>query len=316
MKIFITGGAGFIGSHVVDKLLDRGDSVVCIDNFNDYYNPKFKKQNVEEHIKHTNYKLIKGDITDQKLLDDIFLKNTFEKIVHVAARAGVRPSIENPFIYQKTNIEGTLRIFDMAKRYKISHVVYASSSSVYGNQEKIPFSETDPIETPISPYAATKKTCELLAFTYYHLYKINCTGLRFFTVYGERGRPDMAPYMFTERILKGIPIKKFGDGNTQRDYTYIEDIVDGVLKSIDKPLGYEIINLGNSNAVSLNGFIKIIEEKTGKKAIIENYPMQPGDVPITFADVNKAKKLLGWEPKTHISTGMNKFIAWYKKNRL
>lgn len=316
MRILVTGCAGFIGSHVAEALLKRGDFVIGVDNLNDYYNVKFKKENLEILKKYPGFVFYKADICDYKGLKKIFEKEMPDKVVHLAARAGVRPSIENPFIYEETNIKGTLNLLELAKQAKVKSFVFASSSSVYGNQKKIPFSETDNVDNPISPYAASKKAGELLCHTYHHLYNIKVTCLRFFTVYGPRGRPDMAPYMFVQNVAGGIPIKKFGDGKSKRDYTFIADIAKGVLAALDKELEFEIINLGNNKPVELNKFISIVEGLAGKKAIINSLPMQSGDVDITYADIKKARKLLGYDPKTSFEDGMKQFVEWYKENRI
>ncbi|MBU1198804.1 MAG: GDP-mannose 4,6-dehydratase [Nanoarchaeota archaeon] len=314
MKILVTGCAGFIGSHVSEALLKRGDSIVGIDNINDYYSIQQKENNLEILKEQKDFVFHKEDIRNYSGLKEIFEKEKPDKVIHLAARAGVRPSIEQPLLYEEVNVKGTFNLLDLAKDYKVKNFVFASSSSVYGNQKKIPFSETDDVNNPISPYAATKKTGELICHTYHHLYNINVTCLRFFTVYGPRGRPDMAPYMFTESILKGEPITRFGDGTTKRDYTYVSDIVQGVIAANDKELEYEIINLGNNQPVMLNDFIQVIENATGKKAVIKEMPMQPGDVDITYADITKANKLLGYKPTTSIEAGMKKFVEWYRKN--
>ena len=311
MNVLVTGGAGFIGSHVCDALLARGDKVVCVDNFNDYYSSSIKENNLKQNINNPDFRLYREDITNIDGLSELFRKEAVDKIVHIAARAGVRPSISNPLLYEETNIKGTLNLLELARKFNINHFVFASSSSVYGNSKKVPFSEKDRVDNPISPYAATKKAGELLCYTYYHLYGINSTCLRFFTVYGPRGRPDMAPYKFTKLINEGKPIYKYGDGTSQRDYTYIKDIVAGVLSAIDRKLGYEIINLGNSQTVMLNDFILIIERLLNKKAKIIQKPAQPGDVHITYADISKAKRLLGYNPETSIEEGMKEFIKWY-----
>ncbi len=315
-KVLLTGGAGFIGSHVLDRLAAQGDQVVVVDDFNDYYDPKFKEANIRTHENQPGVDVIKGSITDLSLLEHIFETHRFDTVVHLAARAGVRPSIADPLLYQKVNVEGTANLLEHCRNFSVSRFVFASSSSVYGNQQKTPFSETDPVDRPISPYAATKRATELIAHAYHHHFGIKCIGLRFFTVYGERGRPDMAPYLFTQAVLEGKPIKKFGDGTSRRDYTYIEDIVDGVMRCLDKDLGYEIINLGNHSPITLNDFIAVLEELIGKKARIIPHPMQAGDVEKTHADIAKAKELLGWEPKTPFREGLEKFIAWYKANRM
>lgn len=311
MRILVTGGAGFIGSHTVKALLDRGDKVICVDNFNDYYDPDVKKENIRPFLNNGKFKLYKSDITIFNAMRNIFKKEKPDKICHLAARAGVRASIENPFIYQQVNAGGTLNLLELSRKYGVKNFVFASSSSVYGNNKKTPFSEKHSVDNPISPYAATKKAAELMAYTYHRLYKMNCTALRFFTVYGPAGRPDMAPYMFTDAVYRGRPIKKFGDGTSKRDYTYISDIVSGVLAAVDRELGYEIINLGNNKPVRLNYFISIIEKILGRKAVIKQFPKQPGDVDITYADISKAKKLLGYSPEVKIEQGMEKFISWY-----
>lgn len=315
MNILLTGAAGFIGSHLADRLLTLGHSVIAVDNFSDYYNPQFKEENVAQHTGNDSYRLHRLDISDSDDLRQIFESEKIDMIMHMAAQAGVRISIQKPLHTQKMNIEATYNIFELAREFGVKDVVFASSSSVYGNQEKTPFSENDAVDHPISPYAASKKACELIAYTYHHLYSMNCIGLRFFTVYGERGRPDMSPYLFTQAILNEKPLRKFGDGSKMRDFTYIEDIINGVVSCIGKNLGYEIINLGNSNAVSLNEYIAILEKIIGKKAIIDQQSDQPGDIKKTFADVSKAKQLLGWEPTTDLEEGLPKFVEWFKKNR-
>lgn len=311
MKILVTGGAGFIGSHVCDALLAKGHSVICIDNFNDYYSPKTKEDNIGQNLDNLNFKLYRKDITYIDEMREIFQKESFDKVVHIAARAGVRPSIKDPLLYEETNIKGTLNLLELCKDFGIKHFIFASSSSVYGKNKKVPFSESDNVDKPISPYAATKKAGELMCYTYHHLYGINITCLRFFTVYGPRGRPDMAPYKFTKLIDEGKPIERYGDGTSKRDYTYIKDIVSGVLAAVDKEFGYEIINLGNSQTVMLNDFISVIEKCLGKKAEIIEKPMPAGDVPVTYADISKAKKILGYNPTTSIDEGIKEFIDWY-----
>lgn len=316
MKILITGGAGFIGSHLAEQLLKDGHEVVVLDNFNDYYDPKWKEENIEAAKKNKNFKLYRGDVLDEQLIDKIFKTEHIETIIHLAARAGVRPSIQNPMLYEKVNIGGTGIILEAARHHGVKDIILASSSSVYGNQKKTPFSEEDTVNHPISPYAATKRAMELLAHVYHHLYGTNIACLRLFTVYGERGRPDMASYLFTKKILKGEEIQKFGDGSSKRDYTYVEDIADGIIACVGKNFGYEIINLGRNNPISLNDFIAAIEQATGKKAKIKKVPKQEGDAEKTYADISKAKKLLGWEPKTLLQEGLMKFTTWYKNRRL
>jgi len=314
-NILVTGGAGFIGSHVCDALLSRRDAVVCIDDFNDYYDPQVKRNNIQNCIKNPLFKLYQLDIRDYKKLRNVFQKNKIDKIIHLAARAGIRASLKNPFLFEDTNIKGTLNLLELAKEFKIKNFVFGSSSSIYGINKKIPFSETDNADTPISPYAATKEACELMCHTYHHIYGIKIICLRLFTVYGPRGRPDMAPYKFTRLINEGKEIERYGNGSTKRDYTYVSDIVDGVIKALDKELDFEIINLGNSDAIELNYFITLIEKNLGKKAKIKQLGLQPGEVQITYADISKAKRLLGWEPKVKIEKGIAKFVGWFKENK-
>ena len=289
-KILVTGCAGFIGSNLTARLVRDGYFVVGLDNLNDYYNPLWKIENISSYENNKNFNFFKGDILNADLLDRLFKKYQFDYIAHLAARAGVRPSILDPKLYEEVNVRGTLNLLDLAKDYKIKKFIFASSSSVYGNQSKVPFSESDPVNSPISPYAATKKAGEMLCFTYSHLYNLSTICLRFFTVYGPGGRPDMAPYLFTQAILKRKPIKKFGTGTTSRDYTYIDDIVDGISSAIKYECKYEIFNLGDNHPITLNKFINILEKITGKEAIIQNAEMQPGDVHSTYADIRKAKK--------------------------
>lgn len=310
--ILITGCAGFIGSHVTQMLLERGDIVIGVDEVNDYYDLRQKEENIKLLEKYENFIFYKFDLANFEKSKEIFEKYKITHVGHIAARAGVRPSIEDPFIYEHSNIKATLNLLELSKN-KVENFVLTSSSSVYGNRDKVPFSEEDRVDFPISPYAATKKATEELAYTYHHLFGLNINIIRPFTIYGPRGRPDMAPYLFTKWINEETPIKKFGDGNSKRDYTYIEDFAKGFVSAIDKPLGYEIFNLGNSTPVSLNEFIETIEEVTGKKAIINQMPMQPGDVMLTYADISKAKKLLNYDPKTNIKEGLKKFYEWYEE---
>lgn len=313
MKVLVTGGAGFIGSHLVEKLLSNGHYVICVDNFCDFYNPAIKEQNINKALQSDHYKLYRSDIRDINKMDEIFQTEKPEVIVHLAAMAGVRPSIENPLLYQSVNNEGTMNLLEMSKKHHIKNFVFASSSSVYGNNEKVPFSESDNVDFPISPYAATKKAGELMCFNYHHLYGMSIACLRFFTVYGPRQRPDLAIHKFTQLILDEKPIQVFGDGSTQRDYTYIEDILDGITKAIQfvqSGCHYEIFNLGESQTVSLKQMIETIEKVLGKEAKKIPMPMQPGDVNRTFADTTKSRKLLGYNPVTHFEDGIKKFIDW------
>jgi len=312
MKLLVTGGAGFIGSHLVDRLLGRGDEVVVLDNFNDYYDPAIKRANIEQARKSRGFTLVEADILDEQLLDRVFGGNRFDVVVHLAARAGVRPSIEQPLLYETVNCRGTLNLLEQARKKKINRFVFASSSSVYGNVKTIPFREDARVDQPVSPYAATKAAGELYCHNYHHLHGLSVNVLRFFTVYGPRQRPDMAIHKFTALIDKGKPVPFFGDGSTARDYTYCSDIVDGVTAAIDKDLGFEILNLGESRTTTLAELVKIIEKALGKKAELKRLPMQAGDVLLTCADVGKARKLLGYNPHTTVESGVAEFVRWYR----
>jgi len=311
MQILVTGAAGFIGSHLTERLLNRGDSVTGIDNFNDYYDPYIKRDNIRHALKNPNYSLCEVDIRDKKGLESIFRDSSFDVIIHLAARAGVRPSLIDPLLYQDVNIKGTMNLLELTRDRKVPKFVFASSSSVYGSNKKVPFSETDNVDHPVSPYAATKKAGELIGYTYYHLYGFSFSVIRFFTVYGPRQRPDMAIHKFTVLIDKGEEIPVFGDGLSRRDYTYVDDIVDGIIRIIDKSKGYNIYNLGDSRTIGLMEMIQTIEKYLGKKAKIKRFPFQPGDVPITYADITKARTELGYEPKVLFDEGIKKFIHWY-----
>lgn len=313
-SILVTGGAGFIGSHLVHQLLNQGNRVVVIDNLNTYYDPNIKLKNLAPFIHHEAFKFVKGDILDHNLVEDVFLNFKPEVVVHLAARAGVRPSIAQPQLYFEVNVMGTLQILEAMKRHKVKHLVMASSSSVYGNRKKGPFRETDTTDAQVSPYGASKKAAELICYTYAQLHAINIACLRFFTVYGPGNRPDMACFIFTDAILKGKSIMMYGDGKTGRDYTYIDDIVAGIEAAIEKPQRFEIVNLGNTSPVELLTLVRTIEKATGKKARLQYQPLQPGDVPLTYADATKAAELYGWKPKTSISTGIEALVAWYRSN--
>jgi len=308
--LLITGGAGFIGSHLIDRLAARGEGCVCLDDFNDFYDPAIKRRNTAGYER-----VIEGDIRNQQLLEEIFTRYPIRKIVHLAARAGVRPSLDRPLLYEDVNVRGTLYLLEMAKRYKVEQFVFASSSSVYGGNTKIPFSEEDNISRTVSPYAATKYAGELMCYTYHHLYGIPTTCLRFFTVYGPRQRPEMAIHKFARLIYEGKPIPFFGDGETARDYTYIDDIMQGVLAAIDRPFPFEVFNLGESFCVKLSELVALIEEISRRKAELQRLPNQPGDVEITYADISKARRLLGYNPQTPIRSGLEKFIAWFESNQ-
>lgn len=319
MKTYlITGGAGFIGSTLADRLLSENNKVIVIDNFCDFYDPNIKERNVLENLNNSNYILCRGDIRDRELLEEVFSNNKIDGIVHLAAMAGVRPSIENPILYQDVNCMGTQNILEAMKKYNVKNLVMASSSSVYGNTKEVPFREDMIVDFAISPYAATKKANEVMTHVYHKLNDFNVIMLRFFTVFGPRQRPDLAINKFTRLMLNGDEIPMFGDGSTSRDYTYIDDIVDGIVRSINYVSNnnnvYEIINLGNSSPVKLSEMIRIIGEVIGVNPNIKVLPMQPGDVERTFADVSKAKDLLGYEPKTSFKQGIEKFVSWYKES--
>jgi UDP-glucuronate 4-epimerase len=316
-NILVTGGAGFIGSHLVEQLLaEKIWRVSVVDNFNDFYAPALKRANVAAHITDANYQLFEANICDAEALRTIFAENDFDAIVHLAARAGVRPSLRQPKLYAETNINGTLNLLDLAREYNVKQFVFGSSSSVYGNNEKVPFSENDKISRPISPYAATKAAGELLCHTYSHLYGIRAVCLRFFTVYGARQRPDLAIRKFSQLIAGGEPIQVFGDGATRRDYTFIDDIISGVRAAIDYDGSmFEVFNLGESETVELNYLIELLEKNLDRKAVIDRQPMQPGDVPQTFADISKARRLLGYNPQTKIEAGIKLFVEWFQKQQ-
>ncbi len=317
MVILVTGGAGFIGSHVCDELLSKGKEVVCLDNLNDYYSPKAKISNILHNLNNDKFHFLTNNIREKHKLDHLFKKFNFEGIIHLAARAGVRASIEDPLAYKATNVLGTVNLLQSAKEFGVKNFVFASSSSVYGDSAQIPFSEDDQkVGRPISPYAASKASCELFAYNYSQMFDLNVTGLRFFTVYGPRNRPDMAVYKFAESIDKGKQIELFNNGELQRDFTYVKDIVDGTIAAYEKNnWTYEILNLGNSKPIKTKYLVELLEKNLGKKAIITS-PIKPKtDLAATHADVSKAKRLLNWEPKTSIEEGVAKFVEWYKKSK-
>jgi UDP-glucuronate 4-epimerase len=316
MDYLVTGGAGFIGSHLIEYLLSENHHIYCLDNFNDYYDPAIKWKNIENARRQPNFQLIEGDILDEALLEKLFENHHFDGIVHLAARAGVRPSVLEPKLYQEVNIRGTLNLLELAKQYQIQKFVFASSSSVYGNNKKVPFSESDPVDNPISPYAATKKTGELICYTYSALYSISISCLRFFTVYGPRQRPDMAIHKFTKLIAAGKDIPIYGDGKSKRDFTYISDIIAGVVRSLERCTGYHIYNLGESRVIGLMELIGLIESNLGQKAKIKWLAPQPGDVAITYADITKAKNELDFHPKVTIEAGIKAFVTWFKEHNL
>ena len=312
MKVLITGGAGFIGSACAKALMDRGDEVVLIDNFNDYYDPSLKEARIKKFLKGYKFKLYRGDIRDEKLVGRIFKNEKIDKVIHLAAMAGVRNSLLNPKLYLDVNVMGSVNLLEAAVKYKVKNFVFASSSSVYGNNKKVPFAEIDPVDTPISPYAASKKADELIAHVYNHIYGLNVTALRFFTVYGPWGRPDMALMLFTEGIMNNKPINVFNRGKMSRNFTYMDDIVSGVLTVLDKCTGYDVVNIGGDKEETLERYIAVLEENLGKKAKKKLLPMQPGDVPTTVADIRKLRKL-GWQPTTRIDQGIKNFVAWYRE---
>lgn len=311
----VTGGAGFIGSHVVEALLARGERVLCVDNFDTFYDPAIKRGNIRGAQAHPNYTLVEGDMRDQAAMEKLCETHGITRIFHAAARAGVRPSIVDPFLYEDVNVRGTIVMLEVARRRPLTTFVFASSSSVYGGLPTVPFVETAALSRPISPYAATKLAGELICYTYHHLYGTPITCLRFFTVYGPRQRPEMAIHQFVRQIEDGAPVKMFGDGGSRRDFTYIEDIVQGVVGALDRPFPFEVFNLGESATIELRALIQLIEQALGKKAKIEALPDQPGDVPITYADITKAKTLLGYQPTTPVVTGVKRFVEWFRAMR-
>jgi UDP-glucuronate 4-epimerase len=313
MKTLVTGAAGFIGFHVARSLLESGQEVIGIDNLNPYYDVSLKKGRLELMTPNPLFTFYHGDINDLAMLETIFSNHAIDRICNLAAQAGVRYSIQNPFVYEESNLKGFLNLLELARRSPVRNFVFASSSSVYGNNRKLPFSIEDIVDTPISLYAATKKANELMAHAYSHLFDIPLTGLRYFTVYGPWGRPDMALFLFTEAIIKGRPIEIYNFGRMKRDFTYIDDIVDGTIAALDNPFKYEIFNLGNSKTVELMQLIEIIEEELGIAAKKKFLPLQPGDVPETFADIEKTKRLLGFNPKTSIRSGIRRFLSWYRE---
>jgi UDP-glucuronate 4-epimerase len=315
MNFLVTGGAGFIGSHVCERLLRDGHRVWALDDLNDFYDPQIKRQNLREIQSLTKpFEFIPGDITDTAALAGIFSAVKFDQVIHLAARAGVRPSLEQPALYQRVNVEGTVNLLEAARKNGVNKITLASSSSVYGVNAKVPFSESDPIFSAISPYAASKLACEALGHVYHHIYNMDVAMLRFFTVYGPRQRPDLAIHKFTKLIDAGRPIPVYGDGRTARDHTHISDIVEGVIACTRQEFGFEIFNLGESETVELGRLIGLIEAALGKKAVIDRQPMQPGDVPITFSDISKARARLGYQPQVKIEQGIILFAEWYKNS--
>lgn len=310
--ILVTGAAGFIGSHVVERLLARGETVVGLDNFDPFYPRPVKERNLARALQHPRFTLVEADLRDAPAVAAAMAAHRPDRVIHLAARAGVRPSIQDPVAYVETNVNGTLHLLQACRGAAVRHFVFASSSSVYGDRADVPFAESARTDEPASPYAATKKAGEALCFTYHRLLDLPVTCLRFFTVFGPRQRPDLAISKFVRLIEAGQPVPMFGDGTTSRDYTYIDDIVDGVLAALDRPAAYEIYNLGRSNPVSLRRMIAVIEEVTGRQAVIDRQPLQPGDVRTTFADITRARERLGYEPKVEFEEGVRRFVEWFR----
>ena len=315
--ILVTGGAGFIGSHLCERLLSNGSKVICLDNFDSFYDPNVKIKNVERMTKKFPdlFELVTGDIRNPEHLKGIFQKTKFDFVVHLAARAGVRPSIADPLLYQDVNIRGTIVLLEACKEHRIQNFIFASSSSVYGENQRVPFTEKDLDIQPISPYGATKRAGELLCYSYHHLYGMHIACLRIFTAYGPRQRPEMAIHKFTRLIDQGEKIPIYGDGSSRRDYTYIDDLIDGILGVVHCHKGFEIYNLGESQTPSLKELIRLIEKALSKKANIETLETQPGDVSVTYADITKAKQMLKYHPKVKMKKGIQCFVEWYKENR-
>ncbi|MCB0528236.1 MAG: SDR family NAD(P)-dependent oxidoreductase [Lewinellaceae bacterium] len=312
MTILVTGGAGFIGSHLCEHLLGKGIEVVCIDNFDRFYDPAVKEQNISGLEENARFHLYRGDIRDESVLKSIFRQHQVDSVVHLAAKAGVRPSIQHPAEYMDVNITGTVRLLEAMRQAGVGRLIFGSSSSIYGNQSKVPFSENDDVSEPISPYAASKRSGELIAYTYHHLYGMEVSCLRFFTVYGPRQRPDLAIHKFTQLALSGRAIPLYGDGLTRRDYTYVDDIVQGIARLIDHPVpGFDIFNLGNGHPITLLDMVRALESALGKKLEIAMSDKQPGDVEQTFADISKARSAFGYTPRIDFNEGVRRFVEWY-----
>ena len=314
MKILVTGGAGFIGSHVAERLLKRGDHVVVLDNFNDYYSPARKRANAAIVAAYPQAKVVEADIRDAATIDTLFAEEKFDRIAHIAAMANVRYSLKQPALYFDVNLRGTHNLLEAARQHGVSHFIFASTSSVYGRTDKIPFVETDPTDRPLAPYPASKKAGEVLAHAYHIAYGLKCRVLRLFNVYGPRGRPDMTPFLFTERLLRGEPITVFDEGRPQRDWTYIDDTVAGVIAAIEADFDYEIFNLGRGQPVVLSDFIRVIESLTGKQATIRPSPLPDTEPMITYSDTSKAARWLGYQPRVSLPDGLARFYEWYKAN--
>lgn len=316
MNILVTGAAGFIGSHVCEHLVEAGNRVIGVDNFDPFYARQIKEENLVQLKKRDHFRFYETDIRDSRMLEEIFGEEKPDRVIHLAAKAGVRPSIESVKEYYDVNVNGTLSLLEVMKKYNVSKMIFASSSSVYGNNHKVPFSEDDPVDNPVSPYASTKKSGELLCHVYHHLYGFDITCLRFFTVYGPRQRPDLAIHKFTRLIDEGKPIPFFGDGTSSRDYTFIKDIVQGVMSALNHLDGYRIYNLGESHVITLQELVQVIEIQLGKWAILNRLPAQPGDVKTTYADISRASEEIGYSPKFPVEKGIAAFIDWYRNARM
>ncbi len=308
----VTGGAGFIGSHVVEALLARQERVLCLDNFDQFYDPEIKRANLRAVMEKPNFTLVEADIRDRARLEALCESHQVDRIFHAAARAGVRPSLLDPLLYEDVNVRGTIIMLEVARRRPLKTFVFASSSSVYGGLQTVPFSETASLSHPISPYAATKLAGELMCYTYHHLYGLPITCLRLFTVYGPRQRPEMAIHQFVRLIEEGKPVPLFGDGTARRDFTYIDDIVQGVTAALDRPFPFEVFNLGESDTIELKDLLGMIEQCMGKKARIQTMPAQAGDMPVTYADITKARRLLNYRPTTPVKEGVRRFVDWFR----
>lgn len=315
MRILVTGAAGFIGSHVTERLLKRGDSVLGLDSFDAFYARPLKERNLARALSQSHFRFEEADIRDGEAIQQLFAAFRPEAVIHLAAKAGVRPSITHPEAYVETNVSGTLHLLQACAEYPVRHFVFASSSSVYGDVERVPFRETDSTNQPASPYAATKKAGEMLCYTYHQLLQMPVTCLRFFTVFGPRQRPDLAINKFVRLIDSGQPIPFFGDGTTRRDYTYVADTVEGILAALDRPDNYQIYNLGRSHPVTLRDLVAAIEKAIGKPALLDQQPEQPGDVRVTYADVSRARERLGYQPRISLEEGIARFIAWWRENQ-
>lgn len=316
MKVLVTGAAGFIGSHLADKLAQRGDDVVGLDNFNDYYDPRRKRANEQRLMAHDNFRMIEGDVRDRKGMFDVLAREQFEAVAHLAAMAGVRRAVEEPDLYVQVDYNGTQNLMDAARANDVGNFVFASTSSVYGSTDQIPFVETDPCDRPLQPYAAAKRAAEILGHSYHYLFDLNFTAIRFFTVYGPAGRPDMMAFKLADSISKGRDVPLYNGGQMYRDWTFVDDIVDGVVAALDRPLGYEIINLGRGEPVLLKEFVNIMEELAGKRANLHDEPKPLADVERTYADIGKARRLLDYDPQVSVKEGVTRFWEWYRREEV